>query len=112
MKKMLTTLLATAALTLAPALFAADNAKPADKKPAKCCEHCKDACKCEAGKCTCEPKEKKVLLTGSLLKQKVTKVGRITDGMHPVSVYSREDLDMTGESDVASALRKLSPAIR
>lgn len=110
MKKTLTTLLATAVLALVPAMFAADNDKPADKK--KCCESCKDACKCEAGKCACDSKEKKVMLTGSHIPQTVTKLGRITDSMNPVSVYSREDLLQTGETDVASALRKLSPRVR
>ncbi|MBA4135716.1 MAG: hypothetical protein C0518_00205 [Opitutus sp.] len=111
MKKTLTTLLATAALVLAPALFAADNAKPADKKDEKCCTDCKD-CKCEKGKCACDKKEKKVMLTGSHLPQTVTKVGRITDSIQPVSVYTSEDLLATGETDIASALRKLSPRIR
>jgi hypothetical protein len=113
MKKTLTTFLATAVIALVPALFAADNAKPADKKEAKSCTDCKDCkeCKCEKGKCTCEPKEKKVRLTGSHLPQTVTKLGRITDSVQPVSVFTREDLENTGETDIAAALRKLSPAI-
>lgn len=110
MKKTLTTLLATAVIALVPALFAADNAKPAEKKDEKCCSDCKD-CKCEKGKCTCDKKEKKMTLTGSHIPQTVTKVGRITDSMQPVSVYSREDLLETGETDLASALRKLSPRV-
>ena len=112
MKTKISTLLAAALIALVPALTAADKAKPADKKDTKCCEHCKDACKCETGKCSCDSKEKKMVLTGSLLPQSVTKVGRITDSAQPLSVYSRQDLEDTGETDVASALRKLSPAIR
>jgi hypothetical protein len=110
MKKLLPTLLTAAALTLAPAVFAADQAKspaPKEKETKATCEACKDAAKGDTGS-----KEKKVVLTGSLLPQRVTKVGRITDSVQPVSVYSREDLASTGEHDLASALRKLSPALQ
>lgn len=113
MKTKLSLLFAAVAFALVPAIHAADQ-KPADKKDpsAPCCEHCKDACKCEAGKCTCDekkPEKKMVMLTGSRLPQEVTRVGRITDSMHPVTVLSREDLDSTGEADLARALRKLVP---
>lgn len=120
MKKLLPLSVAAALLVFASATFAAEQnaaaAKPATKeksKPAAQCEACKDDCKCEKGRCKCdEKKEKRVLLTGSHIPQRVTKVGRITNGISPVVVYTASDLESTGESDVAAALRKLSPAFR
>lgn len=113
------TLAISTLLALAPAAFAAD-AQPATKadkkeKPAAACEACKDGCKCEPGQCKCDAKkkdkEKRVVLTGSHIPQRVTKHGRITTGISPVVVYTADDLKGTGETDIAAALRKLSPAL-
>jgi outer membrane cobalamin receptor len=109
MKAKLSVLAAAFALALGPAIHAADE-KPADKKDDRPRVEGKGGCRCEIGKCC--GKEKKVMLTGSYLPQKVTRVGRITDGIHPVTVLSREDLEATGATDVASALRKALPATR
>ncbi|MBI2515721.1 MAG: hypothetical protein HYV95_02285 [Opitutae bacterium] len=111
MRTKLNLLAATLALAIGPAIYAAD-APPADKKDDAKCTDCKNGCKCETGKCQCGDKEKKVMLTGSYLPQTVTRVGRITDGMHPVTVLSRADLEATGETNVASALRKALPMMR
>lgn len=112
MKTKLSLLVAAFALALGPAIHAADE-KPADKKDDIKCIDGKDRCKHETGKCKgCDQSEKKVTLTGSYLPQKVSRVGRITDGIHPVIVLSREELEATGATDVASALRKAVPAVR
>jgi hypothetical protein len=111
-KAILPTLLAAAVLAFAPSVFAADQAKPADK-PAdkqKSCADCKE-CKCEKGKCACDKKEKPVAITGSHLPQKVRMHGRHADTPSPVVIYSAEDLRATGASDIASALRRLHPSI-
>jgi hypothetical protein len=97
----------------------ADDAqpKPADKKDApKCTCGNGDKCQCNAGKCQCdhkakEPEKKTVMLTGSNLPQQVTKVGSITDSAQPVKVISHDDLEKTGEMNLANALRKNVPAI-
>lgn len=116
MKNKLSLLFAVAALALAPAIHAADKPQSDKKGPAKqTCEHCKDACKCEAGKCACDdkqPEKKTVMLTGSHLPQTVTKVGHITDSALPLTVLTREQLELSGASDVGSALRKLVPQMR
>lgn len=121
MKAKLTVLFAAAALVLAPAVFADSKPQAPEKKDAApICAACKDGCKCEAGQCKCEkkPKEEKpkkdgrVMLTGSHLPQKVTRVGLITDGMHPVTVITADDLARTGHGDVAGALRHLVPGMR
>ena len=99
-------------LLLGTAVFAAD--KPADKKDEKC-PACKDGKECKEKDCKCEKcaeKPKLVMLTGSHIPQKITKLGRITDGASPVTVLTREDLLATGETDLASALRHASPFIR
>lgn len=108
MRTKLSLLAAAVALAIGPAIYAAD-APPAGKKDDAKCTDCKSGCKCETGKCKCDEKEKKVILTGSYLPQTVTRVGRITDGIHPVVVLSREDLEATGATDVATALRKALP---
>lgn len=112
------------AVLLGTAVFAADKPadKPADPKDARKgekCDACKEGEKCDAckegkeGKCEkCSEKPKLVMLTGSRIPQRITQYGRITDGIHPVSVYSREDLESTGANDTAEALRRLSPALR
>ena len=120
MKTRFATLFAVLALALGPAAFAAEqDNKPADKKEPpkneKCCTDGKD-CKSEDGKCkaaesTCE-KPKRVVLTGSHIPQLITRHGRITDGINAVTVVSREDLEATGETNIAAALRKVVPAIR
>ncbi|MBI3886540.1 MAG: hypothetical protein HY302_12550 [Opitutae bacterium] len=103
-------------LAVGSAVFAGD--KPADKKEAPPAEKGaagKDAKQCQEkdSKCEkCPDQPKLVMLTGSRIPQRITKLGRITDGMNAVSVYSRADLESTGETDVASALRRLSPSIR
>ena len=114
MKTRFPTLLAVLALTLGPAVMAADqDKKPAEKKDPpkdeKCCADCKD-CKGKADDCKCE-KPKVVMLTGSHIPQRVTRYGRITDGISPVTVISREELQATGEVDLARALHKLVPSI-
>lgn len=118
-KSLLPVLTFSALLALVPTAFATD-AQPATKadkkeKPAAACEACKDGCKCEPGQCKCDAKkkdkEKRVVLTGSHIPQRVTKHGRITNGISPVVVYSASDLESTGETSVAAALRKLSPAL-
>jgi hypothetical protein len=106
-------------LALAPAAFAADvqPAPQADKKkkPAAAWAACQDGCKCEPGQCTCDARkkdqEKRVVLTGSHLPQRGTKHGRITTGISPVVVYTADDLKGTGATDIAAALRKLSPVL-
>lgn len=116
-----TALFAAAALVLAPAVFADSKPQAPEKKDAApTCEACKDGCKCEAGQCKCEKKPKaekpkkdeRVVLTGSRIPQKVTRVGLVTDGMHPVTVITADDLARTGQGDVAGALRHLVPALR
>ena len=118
MKTKFSTLLAVLALTIGPAAFAADkDAKPADKKDTpkqeKCtdCKDCKE-CKCKAGECKCDDTEKPktVMLTGSHIPQRVTRIGRITDGISPVIVLTSADLEATGETDLAAALRKAVPS--
>ncbi|HVU16285.1 MAG TPA: hypothetical protein VHD32_05150 [Candidatus Didemnitutus sp.] len=54
---------------------------------------------------------KTVMLTGSNLPQKVTKVGRITDSAQPVTVITHDDLEKSGAISVSDALRKMVPAI-
>lgn len=100
--------------------FASD--KPADKPDApkdEKCAACKEGAECKeckegkGAKCEkCAEKPKMVMLTGSRIPQRITKMGRITDGMHSVSVYSREDLESTGAIEVSEALRRLSPTLR
>ncbi len=103
-------------LVLGTAVFAAD--KPADKKDvpkADSCACCKDGKDCKDKDCKCEKcaeKPKLVMLTGSRIPQRITKQGRITDGINPVTVFTSEDLAATGETDLAAALRKLHPSIR
>jgi hypothetical protein len=108
MNAKLSLLAAACLLAMAPALTAADDpVKSADTK---------ETAKGEKGKCQCdkkakEPEKKAVLLTGSNIPQKVTQVGRITDSAQPLSVISHDDLERTGEINLASALRKTSPNI-
>lgn len=110
MKVKLSLLLVTL-LVVSPAAFAADKPAPADKKDAACCEKCKDACKCEADKCKCDDKEKKVVLTGSHIPQRVGKLSRHPNTMSPLTIITAADLAGTGETDVAAALRRLVPAM-
>lgn len=110
------TLVIPALLALAPAAFAADvpPATQEDKKE-KPAAACKDTCQCAPGQCPCDARkkgpEKRIVLTGSHIPQRVTKQGRITTGISPVVVYTAEDLAGTGETQLAAALRKLSPAL-
>ncbi len=116
MKTYLRTAAVLFSLAVGSAVFAAD--KPADKKDApkgEKCACCKEGKECKDKDCKCEKcaeKPKLVTLTGSHLPQKITKLGRITDGASPVTVLTREDLLATGETDLASALRHASPFIR
>lgn len=102
-----------AVLFLGTVGFAADN--PADKKDAPKHEKCVDAknckdCKCE--ECAKNAKPKMVVLTGSHLPQRLTMMGRITDGASPVTVLTREDIENSGAMNLADALRKAVPSIR
>jgi hypothetical protein len=108
MKAKLSLLAAACLFAIGPALTAADDqAKPADKK---------DPAKTENGKCQCDqkakqPEKKTVMLTGSNIPQTVTQTGRITNGAEPLTTLSHEDLENTGEMNLAGALRKAVPSI-
>jgi hypothetical protein len=91
-------------LAAIPVLVAADKPTRADDKPAV-----KPAAKAEPAKD--DSGWKTVLLTGSYLPQKVTKVGRITDSAQNVTVITHDDLEKSGENNLAAALRKIVPAI-
>lgn len=116
MKTYLRTAAVLFSLAVGSAVFAAD--KPADKKDApkgEKCACCKEGKECKDKDCKCEKcaeKPKLVMLTGSRIPQRITKQGRITDGINPVTVFTSEDLAATGETDLAAALRKLHPSIR
>ena len=108
MKAKLSLLAAVCLLAAAPALNAADDqVKPADKKVQAKSEPAK--CQCE--KKAKEPEKKTVMLTGSNIPQQVTQVGRITDSADPLVVVSHDDLEKTGEMNLAAALRKSTPSI-
>ena len=98
----------------APKADACSACKSCCEKDAKCCEKdakcCAKETKCteKSGDCTkCEgDKTQKVVLTGSLLPQRVSKTGRRPDGISPVTVINRRELESTGQLTLEDALRK------
>jgi hypothetical protein len=114
MKAKITCLIAGTALMLSPAAFGAATQKSKktqkDQPVAACCEDAKGASKSAKGDCACTTVEKRVVLTGSHIPQRVKRHGRITTGVSPVVILSAEDIANTGESDVGAALRKLVPS--
>jgi len=84
------------ALTAGSTAFAGDDAKATDAQKTKPTA-VKKAKKTKAE----SPKEKdEVLLTGSNIKQNVTKYGRITDGFSQVLVFDRGTIERSGASDL------------
>lgn len=98
--------LLAAALFLAalPALVAADQPAKADVK-----NEPKAAAKADATKGAAS--EKTMLLTGSNIPQKVTKDGRSIEGAQPLTVITHDDLEKSGQNNLAMALRKMVPQI-
>jgi outer membrane receptor for monomeric catechols len=73
----------------------------------------------EAGKKAAEEKPQKVesveceTVTGSRIKAArpaKDKAGKCAVSSSPTRTYSKDQIDMTGETDIADALRKLDPA--
>ena len=49
--------------------------------------------------------DQKVLLTGSRLKQKIRRSGRVTDGANPVVVLDRDTIEQSGAATLRQLLR-------
>lgn len=53
------------------------------------------------------PKDERVEITGSHIRQKVTRIGFRTDSVTPVLVFDRTYMDRTGAFTVADVLRRV-----
>jgi outer membrane cobalamin receptor len=56
-------------------------------------------------------KIKMVVLTGSNIPQKATKAGRLPDTAQPLTVITGEEIEHSGATTVAGALRRMVPQI-
>jgi hypothetical protein len=53
-----------------------------------------------------QAKEERVEITGSHLKRKITRNGRITDGQAPLFIIDRKQIEQSGASTVAGVLKR------
>lgn len=106
MKTTIPSLVLTATAVCASAAFAASTPTDATKAtvPHQPARAAATAGKKPAG----QPAE---LITGSHLPQKVVMVGSIPVTAHPVRIITRDQIDTTGATDLAAALRRTVPGM-
>jgi outer membrane cobalamin receptor len=55
-----------------------------------------------------DPKNKKVEVTGSHIKQHVRRIGHTTDAVAPLYVIDRQEIDRSGATTVGDVLRRVT----
>src|SRR2546426_6710230 len=95
-------------LALLITLFAAPTALAGDDAKAKDAKKTNTSAVEKAKKTQPTSTEQKggILLTGSPIKQNVSRTGRITDGMSQVIVLDRETIERSGASDLKQLLNR------
>ena len=93
-------------LALAIAFFAGSTVLAGDDAKAKDSKKTNTPAVEKAKKTQTAPAQDKagVMLTGSYIKQNITRTGRITDGMSQVIVLDRETIERSGASDLKQLL--------
>jgi hypothetical protein len=97
----------TLLIALAAIVTAAPDALAGDQVPAKAKKDTPATASSpsQAAQKQTARKDQKVLLTGSHIKQKIRRNGRVTNGANPVVVLDRETIDLSGAATLRQLLR-------